>query len=142
MPPIGRPFLSWRLCRRQYGRFAVSLLQGCGPGPRKFRVAMIPEIAVPQRPLKASAQSSRLPYMAGKDIWGAVLSFLGWIAAGILAEIALAILIGVASLPHHAAPAPGDGALVTIFAIILVPTGAALGFARAMVTRGRRRAKG
>ena len=65
----------------------------------------------------------------------AVLLFAGRIAVGITLGFFAAILISyIFFLPHHVSPAPGDGIIVLLLLMVLVPVGALVGCVNAIVT--------
>ena len=69
--------------------------------------------------------------------------FVGWMLLGMLLAVVGAVLIGIlvsfVSLPHHIAPAPGDGILFMLIALMMVPIGGVLGLVRALVILDLRR---
>jgi hypothetical protein len=84
-----------------------------------------------------------LPPMTAKRVRDAVLLFVGWMLLGTLFGIAGAVLIGIlvsfVTFPHHSTAAPGDGILLMLIVLIVVPIGGLLGLVRALVVLDRRR---
>ena len=73
----------------------------------------------------------------------AVLLIAGWTAAGVVAGLLAAIFIGfLVFLPHHGNLAPGDGIILVLLEMILIPVGAILGCVGAVRMSGRSKIKG